>query len=812
MKRLLLSLFVFVFGLTTARSQPASLRAQHAKEKMYLNSTVENSLKVVTPAAVQNVAGGCNYWIPRDATWQVVPFTNGTAPGYRNDDGSSPLITLPFNFCLYGTNYTNVYINNNGNISFNSSYSTFTPNGFPDPTHAMVAPFWADVDTRGALSGLVYYKVNATNMIVQWEHVGYFASHDDKLNTFQLIISDGNDPIIQIGKNVSFYYGDMQWTTGDASSGTNGFGGSPATAGINRGDGIDYIQIGTFDHAGNSYDGPFGNVDGIDFLDYTYFAIDACFSNTNVPPIANSPNACDTVYVCAGDTFLLSASYLSPEPTQVTTAYFNGNGIGGATVLSSTSGNIADISVQIVTQAASPGFYGVSLLGIDNGVPVDTTFVNVIVAVLPSATANFTIPPVACSGDTLTLTYTGSNIGTTTYAWNFGGAGVLSGSGSGPFSLQWNTGGNDTVWLVVNGQNGCGDSLGSVVQVTSLPVVAFSTPPSQCLDGNSFQFIAGGNLVPGTQYSWTFGNDATPMNSNSQNQDSVSYSSPGFHTVELNASYNNCIAVPYVHSVEVYISPVAAFSPDVSQGCVPLDVQFTNFSSGENNSYSWNFYDSTFDANTHPFHEFTSAGDYSVSLTATTIHGCTDQATYLNLIKVYPAPTASFTPSPAEVPIYSPFVDFLNYSLGGKTYSWDFGDGSTSKEFHPTHQYTDTGTYKIILIVSNEFGCIDTITGTERVEPEFTFYVPNAFTPNDDGKNDLFIPYCTSVVPDNYLMRIFDRWGDVVFSSSNISVGWNGHSKGGNTIVPAGAYVYQLEFTDNQHEVHKLTGKITVFH
>ncbi len=811
MKRLLLSIFAFLIGLSIVRSQPASLRAKNALEKMSGSSTVQNSLRVVAPATVQNVAGGCNYWIPRDGTWLIVPFTIGTPGDYRNDDGSSPLITLPFNFCLYGTNYTNVYINNNGNISFNSAYFTFTANGFPDATHAMVAPFWADVDTRGPLSGLVYYKVNATNMIVQWEHVGYYSSHDDKLNTFQMIISNGNDPVIPSGKNVSFYYEDMQWTTGDASGGVNGFGGTAATAGINRGNGVDYIQIGTFDHIGNSYDGPFGTVDGIDFLDYTYFAIDACFSNANVPPIANSPNACDTVYVCAGDTFLLSASFLSPEPTQLTYALLNANGLGGATVLNTTSGNIASISVQLVTQASSPGFYQVSLLGIDNGTPADTTTVHVVVDVLPSATAQFTIPPAACSGDTLTLTYTGTNIGTTTYAWDFGGANVLSGSGSGPFSLQWNSGGNDTVRLVVNGQNGCGDSLSSIVQVTPLPVVAFASPLPQCIKGNSFQFFAGGNLVPGTQYNWTFGNDATPLNSNSQNQDSVSYSSPGFHTVQLNASYNTCIAVPYIDSVDVHISPVVSFSSDVNHGCSPLNVQFLNYSSGENNSYSWNFYDSTIDVITDPLHEFTKAGRYSISLTATTINGCLDEAIYTNLITVDAKPVASFTPSPGQVPIYSPFVDFQNNSLGGKTYLWDFGDGSTSVEFHPTHQYLDTGTYTITLIVTNTFGCIDTILGSERVEPEFTFFVPDAFTPNGDGKNDLFMPYFTSVIPDNYHIGIFDRWGTEVFSSDDIHVGWNGRSKGANAVVPIGTYVYQLEYTDTQHEVHKRIGKISVF-
>ena len=84
----------------------------------------------------------------------------------------------------------------------------------------MIAPFWADVDTRGPLSGLVYYKVTPSSLIVIWDHVGYFASQDNLLNTFQLIITDGTDPIVPNG-NTAFCYGEMQFTTGSASGGAD---------------------------------------------------------------------------------------------------------------------------------------------------------------------------------------------------------------------------------------------------------------------------------------------------------------------------------------------------------------------------------------------------------------------------------------------------------------------------------------------------------------------------------------------------------------------------------------------------------------
>jgi hypothetical protein len=160
----------------------------------------------------------CNCLLPIDTTFNLVPFSGSASSDSRNDDGSSPLISLPFSFCLFGQSMTDVYINNNGNISFNSSYGTFTSIPFPSPTYEMIAPFWADVDTRDSASGLVYYKVTPTALIVQWSYVGYFMQQVDKLNTFQLIITDGTDPLIPGGNNTAFCYGDMQWTTGLASA------------------------------------------------------------------------------------------------------------------------------------------------------------------------------------------------------------------------------------------------------------------------------------------------------------------------------------------------------------------------------------------------------------------------------------------------------------------------------------------------------------------------------------------------------------------------------------------------------------------
>lgn len=251
------------------------------------------------PAASEKML--CSCLIPLDSTFSVAPFNGGIAPDYRNDDGSTESIALPFGFNFYGVTYDSLYINTNGNISFVAPYDIFTANPFPDSTYNMIAPFWGDVDLRDSMSGLVYYKITPSAMIIKWENVGYYDIHSDLTNTFQLTITNGSDALVPNGNNVSFCYGDMQWTTGDASYGIGGFGGVAATVGVNQGNGADYFQVGTFDTLGLDFDGPYNTNDGVDFLDNQEIYFDLSLPG-NVPPLILNSYLCDTIDVYTGDT------------------------------------------------------------------------------------------------------------------------------------------------------------------------------------------------------------------------------------------------------------------------------------------------------------------------------------------------------------------------------------------------------------------------------------------------------------------------------------------------------------------------------
>lgn len=326
-------------------------------------------------------SGVCDCLIPLDST-----FTLAMLP---NDDEFSNVIVLPFNFSFYGTSYDSLYINNNGNISFDLPYSTFTANPFPDPNYNMIAPFWADVDTRSTNGGNVWFKLNPHSLVVVWDHVGYWNMMEDKLNTFQLIISDGQDTIVPAGNNVSFCYGDMQWTTGSASLGMGGIGGTPATVGVNIGNGLDYFQVGQFDTLGTAFDGPYNTFDGVDFLDDQEIYFNLSSSTTNIPPLVMSSLICDTIDVYTGDTLHKSLNAIdftlgvsTPEIGQLTSSTLQCSHPSALTYVAVPNGEYTEYNLTFDATNVQPGIYTVDMDMTDNGVPAQTVHKSIAIRVM----------------------------------------------------------------------------------------------------------------------------------------------------------------------------------------------------------------------------------------------------------------------------------------------------------------------------------------------------------------------------------------------------------------------------------------------
>ncbi len=166
-----------------------------------------------------------------------------------NDDGSSaPIPLAPYNLaglCFFGRTHTQVYINNNGNVTFDGATPTYTPAAFPASANPMMAPWWADVDTRGAGPSIpnenrVYWDIRAGRLVVTWYRVGYYNAHVDLRNTFQLVIRQVAGTM---DYDVEYRYNQLTWTTGDASGGMGGLGGVPAQAGFDAGNMLNFSTL-----------------------------------------------------------------------------------------------------------------------------------------------------------------------------------------------------------------------------------------------------------------------------------------------------------------------------------------------------------------------------------------------------------------------------------------------------------------------------------------------------------------------------------------------------------------------------------------
>ena len=249
-------------------------------------------------------------------------------------------------------------------------------------------------------------------------------------------------------------------------------------------------------------------------------------------------------------------------------------------------------------------------------------------------------------------------------------------------------------------------------------------------------------------------------------------------------------------SILVYPPPNVYGYPDTS---VCEDEWVTVYGGGAE-SYTWS--DGILDG--FPFQGNTGTNTYTV--TGIDTNGCVNNATVT--VVVWPKPIADFTISQSEL-----MFTFLNESLGAVSYSWNFGDGS-AWEYNENAQHfyseVDSQTYTIVLIAESEFGCLDTLSQLVQSPKPILFYVPNTFTPDNDEFNNTFVPvFYQGFDPYRFQMRIFDRWGELLFESNNAEIGWNGMYN--HTYAQDGIYTWVIEFqSEEKNDRKRITGHVNL--
>ncbi len=244
----------------------------------------------------------------------------------------------------------------------------------------------------------------------------------------------------------------------------------------------------------------------------------------------------------------------------------------------------------------------------------------------------------------------------------------------------------------------------------------------------------------------------------------------------VTASYTNAsntLICSDMDTLVLTVNPMPNISYSVmpinSAGCEPLLVSFINETSPAIKDYLWEFGDGAIDTATNPSHIY-SAGVYNVTLTATTIEGCTDKFVNNNLVKSYPQPVAEFSWNPMIGVIQDPQITFTNLTTPTNsvfTYNWIFGTDGNSSDKDPVHLFSALSDYTIQLAVTSDKGCMDTIEHTVKIINDILEF-PNIITPNGDGKNDKFVikGLLDGGYPDSEL-AIYNRWGKKVYSKIN---------------------------------------------
>lgn len=333
------------------------------------------------------------------------------------------------------------------------------------------------------------------------------------------------------------------------------------------------------------------------------------------------------------------------------------------------------------------------------------------------------------------------------------------------------------------------------------PLTVTVTKPDSICEGNIAYLTGIGSGGNGGPYNYSWGN---------AHGQTISVMPPVTQSYPVTVT-DNCGTPSASSSVMVYVNPnpVVGILADTMNGCQPLLVNFKDNSNINSTDQYWTFGDGNSDTTQNPFHIYLNAGVYSVNHIVKSEHGCAGKAIIQSAVTVNPLPHAAFTNTPELASVFNPVIQFYDESVNGALWHWDFGDHSSSHgERNVSHTYSDTGQFITRLITISDKGCVDTAYNSVYIKGEYAFYIPNAFSPNNDGVNDIFTSLGIGVA--EFDLSIFDRWGLKVFSGTDMKKGWNGRLQNTESLCAADVYVYKIRIVDLQNQTHEYSGHVTL--
>lgn len=352
----------------------------------------------------------------------------------------------------------------------------------------------------------------------------------------------------------------------------------------------------------------------------------------------------------------------------------------------------------------------------------------------------------------------------------------------------------------------CDDTAFINLHVVAHPksTIVNSTLDLQCLKNNQFRFQA--NTVGGAPsylYNWV----VDQVNISSDNTYDYNYPTAKKDIIIVyTKDANNCMDTT-TYKVEIFEQPEVDFTSDSI--CIGEDILLSAIVQPggiANLDYTWNLGDGNSSKGNPVKHQYqTPESAYSVSVIVKTVEGCTDTSG-TKIVYVYDRPIADFNYWALEPSIGAIPYTFKDSSQKATQYLWSIDNKSYSDKLF-THNFKQVGAQQIKLLVSNDAGCADSIAKTVIVESPSRVYMPQSFTPNADGLNDLFGPEYLAPVKD-YYFTIFNRWGEKIFETKDPTVKWDGTYLG--QAVMEGVYTYTLNVVFQNYDRKRINGMVTL--
>jgi gliding motility-associated-like protein len=348
--------------------------------------------------------------------------------------------------------------------------------------------------------------------------------------------------------------------------------------------------------------------------------------------------------------------------------------------------------------------------------------------------------------------------------------------------------------LFLNPGTVCADTINLQFNIFSTLSPNFTFKYDTCIAGPiSFKETS---LTPNgraVSWKWDFGDGKIET---SQNPSHL-YATPGKKNIRLYVKDNIGCERDTVRSITwLPVPPLIIIQPSTFVGCTPAKLTFKNLSTPIDSTYDirWKFGDGGVSNAISPTYTYANAGTYNISVEIASPIGCKTGKTFSDWIKVNPGTKADFSFLPEQVTKIQNAVSFTDKSLGANRWQWFFGNQGYSPRQNPVFSFKDTGIQKIKLLVNNQYGCLDSMVKSLDVIPVVSFFLPNAFTPNDDAVNEYYKGVGITDGMNNFTMKIWNRWGELIYESANPSEGWNGKKFNTGEDSPQGVYLCVVNY------------------